>query len=635
MNDLIKSWERFEQLQRNSTEGRKGLEELIELLEARCETEKIYAKKLESIGNSSCAVANKGNIASAAQSYKMDCLNKSDQANVFADSLKSECVEPLRVILRQQNTSSKRLSQDGRKLCKEMRELNDKVQKAESKYLKDAKDAEEALTVLDYMNEYTNDNTSSSRKEQAKKRVNLTVNTLKKSEQDYRKGVDTANDFKGYYVQKMREITTEMEKIEHERLEVMRDSLRKFGIFVTSNEVSNKYDSKKIKENIEATDIEVDFKENFSNYRIEWDSINGYEFRAYESERYDILSPEPGAKKPYVRRLSVQRKYTDNESEKDPQYQIKHSELLKIVNLSWEGEKLTEEQKKNFAKIVKEKSGRQIFCKIMNKFRTSNIFQIGKEAFSRLVELFMKVLDEVMREMDVQAAMDCMILSQTYYTPNTSANELSQAQTFLQTGIVEHSLWKNFEFWEQAIFEGIKQEFEQQRKLGLNEGESASDREYRENITIFGQLASIEYTMLSFSLSKESVRDLIMKFCRSHKTSEDQIQSLMANIDDYGKVYEKKEKPKAPQRGVPEWIAQLEASEMVVKPQERTTADSVLEVFVGLGPRKSSVQTLKQNQHPTSTTEPNTQESLQSVESPKEEKKDIFEGFEKVGSETN
>lgn len=74
----------------------------------------------------------------------------------------------------------------------------------------------------------------------------------------------------------------------------------------------------------------------------------------------------------------------------------------------------------------------------------------SEQAFNSISELLRIVLDEIFVAIDTYVAVNCLLLSSTfYYNPSTIGG--TNTKRFLYELIADHRIWQDNDFWERAI----------------------------------------------------------------------------------------------------------------------------------------------------------------------------------------
>ena len=74
----------------------------------------------------------------------------------------------------------------------------------------------------------------------------------------------------------------------------------------------------------------------------------------------------------------------------------------------------------------------------------------SNESIIAISELIKIVLDEIMQIADTYVAVNCLLLSSTFYY-NPASHGGSNSKKFLFELISDHKIWQDIDFWERAI----------------------------------------------------------------------------------------------------------------------------------------------------------------------------------------
>jgi hypothetical protein len=96
--------------------------------------------------------------------------------------------------------------------------------------------------------------------------------------------------------------------------------------------------------------------------------------------------------------------------------------------------------------MLKDKKSRGYFLSYLNKYRSSGVFELSKDAVLIIGDIMKFILDEVLVDKDYTSARYCIILSQTYHYLNKEGKKIS-----LQQMIQKHNLLSMTDFWENFI----------------------------------------------------------------------------------------------------------------------------------------------------------------------------------------
>lgn len=79
----------------------------------------------------------------------------------------------------------------------------------------------------------------------------------------------------------------------------------------------------------------------------------------------------------------------------------------------------------------------------------------SEQAIVSISELIKIVLDEIINVADTYVAVNCLLLSSTFYI-NSAYQGGTNAKKFLYELILDHKIWQDIDFWERAITCKIK-----------------------------------------------------------------------------------------------------------------------------------------------------------------------------------
>ncbi|CDW73398.1 UNKNOWN [Stylonychia lemnae] len=397
----------------------------------------------------------------------------------------------------------------------------------------------------------------------------------------YKSIVKRANEFKRYYCEQMSQLLKRLEEHEVERIQSLKAAADKIIVYETSYEMNNKYDAKafvKVSESINE-DRQIKFFKSKVNL-----------MKTYDQKDLQIpVSPTPSNQHSKHQIFGIPQKQlshkTDDSLDEDMQIEMLGGRLSnqslttkltdpvsRKLSDDMEGflreaifncQATNEDVLKQFKSMIETNSGRIIYMKKLNIFRTNQQCALqSRENYNNLCKIMMIMLDECHKQMDVQCAMKTLVFSNNFYIENKEAGQ--RPRDYLQNGISQHEIWKDFKFWERAIYEQIQCELSEQKNYVELD---------KNNVTkqiVFAQLCSLQHEMLCFDLDKEKIKDLIQIFCHNYKLIQKDITDLNTRLVNFG-IFEGDSTPKEnysnyasgqiqseAKRGVPQWLKEIE-----------------------------------------------------------------------------
>ena len=112
----------FENVEQVSAETRREVEEIVSLLELKCDCELSYARSLRKVGQFRLSNLLGTTFEPVVESIKNKALNKSSQQIELVESIRRDVLEPLRQSVLVQNREAKLASIEGKQSMKNMKE---------------------------------------------------------------------------------------------------------------------------------------------------------------------------------------------------------------------------------------------------------------------------------------------------------------------------------------------------------------------------------------------------------------------------------------------------------------------------------------------------------------------------------
>ena len=214
-----------------------------------------------------------------------------------------------------------------------------------------------------------------------------------------------------------------------------------------------------------------------------------------------------------------------SEEEMDEKDLIGFNIMKKTLAICWEGKAITQAEKDEFKEILKTAKGRKSFGEAFNQYRKNGMFAMKEKAYTLVAELLLTVMNQIEADNDVNAALNVMILSQTFYIDHAAAARIpegSDEKIFLQWGIQKHPFWHNKKLWERAIEISIEEEMAHQP----GPEETKAERQLRMSNVAFGKMGAFAQNMLQFDISKEEVEGLIIASAEEMNLPEPYVTAL-------------------------------------------------------------------------------------------------------------
>ena len=321
-------------------------------------------------------------------------------------------------------------------------------------------------------------------------------------------------------VEVLQELMQKYLKIQSEFMTLQNKRLESCDIIVSK--ISKEDEINAIIEKLKSYEIneEIPFARAETKYQKILDKFNSHISKGLNASKFDLTKV-----------TNLLSKGLDNElSEEDFKTQ---KELRIILSNCWEGKGNSSEADNSFNEIIVTPKGKKIFADVFNEYRSNGIFTMNRNGFEMLSMLLTRILNQIEKDHDVEAAMSVMILAQTFYLDKQDIakidGEYKGEKIFLQNSIRDHKIWSNKETWEKAIEISINQEINGESV----EEETEEEKEMRIKNIIFGKLGAFTTNMLYFNKNGKDVEDVIINYAKKSQLSNPYIMALQVGFFNY------------------------------------------------------------------------------------------------------
>lgn len=501
----------FEMVHQHSIQRRKGANEFIQLMEEKALVEEHYAKGLERIGNNQVFVTTQGTLSHGILAMKNDALNRAMQAKILAENIVKDVAEPLKELLKTQARTLAKTHTEGKKSEKERQDLVEKHDKFKAKYMRACKEYETLTFQMDTPQ-------INVRREKSLQRIVQVKQEIDESLKGYKESIVQHNLFKDKYTDFMSKILEVYQRQEEQRLELMKDCLRKLVIYETSYLRNLQYDIDNLARAMESINVKSDVKQ-FVDENSSTSPINlKLEFEPYQGQ-HELLK-NLGRQAPAVKiaPAPMRLKFSEllNQSSIE---EILKVEVDLIVNKCWENSPIAPGEFQYFESIAKEASGRKVFFWCITMKKSQKLTSLSESGYMDLCKLFNILLDECNEKHDTNALKNCILLIQVFHLENSPKKNL-------QEELKKNQVWTRLDYWESMIYIGINEEIAMQQQYVVDE-EGKEEKGKRLKNIIFCQLGSFAHIMDGFEIEQKFIAEIILKYaCRYELTSED-METLM------------------------------------------------------------------------------------------------------------
>jgi len=459
------------------------------------------------------------------QTIKDDFIEKSKNAHKYYTEINNEIIMPLNELMQENINAQKTLELKWKNAYGVYENKRSKVDIAYAEYMQTFTEFEKNMEMFDKKGSEL----APDKKDRITKRINKMLLKWKESEKNYKQQISLSREANKTFQENIAEILSEYQKIEENRVEKIKNCLEiyykkenSYRPYVTLsshelviNQISKEFEISLIINEISkikhisliedppfnrAVSKYNKILQKFEDYYIKGLPIDDFPLENARMSPTNLLSTEPL-----------------NEKE-----QIMQNSIINAVASSWDGNVLQPSELEAFKENMKEIKGRKFFAEALNLYRKNGIFSMKETGFSLIINLLCIALDKIEKDLDIENALNLMILSQTFYCekvmPASAGVESKTEKMYLQSGIQHYEFWRKKELWEKAIEILINEELQNTQILK----ESNEDKDIRISNIIFAKLGTVGHNMLIFGVSKEITEEIILNYAKLKNLSESQ-----------------------------------------------------------------------------------------------------------------
>jgi len=520
--DLV---DKFDLVIQHNAHQRKAGEDFIQLLKQRQQYEEGYAKGLERLANHPYQIAEQGSLCEGIKAMKINCKNRALQARNIAGDIETD-IKEIAELLKKLSFESKELSYRGREMEKRVKTHLDKQEKSRRVYMIAAKKLEEQSEV--YKMYLGRKDISRDRQVRLRETLNSSQKVFQDADMAYDESTKQTNMVKESYSTNLALILDRFQEMEEEVLGQIKIALRQMVVYETSQLRNLQYDSQDLSERMEAIDPHQDVVDFILTHKS--DSVE--EDQPVQKEHYPQLTrcltqhltddlnknstrdgQHRAALSDNMEKYRESKTISKEQKEKQRRQEEEFGSVAKqVLKTCWNGASPDGSLLERFGNILGHRSGRLVFHKSLNEYRKKSHFVLTETAYREVGKVLNIFLDYCSQNADIESTKLCIVLSQTFYFPETTGEE-KPTKIFLQDAIKQHEIWSRIEIWETLVRHAMQEEF---KKHEPNYEESHSEMKIRESEIAHSQLITYTHNMLTFGVRKAEVAKIISKFSKTH-----------------------------------------------------------------------------------------------------------------------
>jgi hypothetical protein len=187
--------------------------------------------------------------------------------------------------------------------------------------------------------------------------------------------------------------------------------------------------------------------------------------------------------------------------------------------------------------LLKQKTYRSYILTILAKSRTK-VFKKSEKLINDLAEIINYILDLEEKEKELNMALACITLGETFYYEKINKFSNKTEKKYLIEGIKENKWVSTIEFWNGIINLMIQKEVEKSSDIKNNE----KDKKKVFNQIVYTQIFTYSNNMLEYNINKNDICTLVENLSNKYQLQKEDYDKIINNINKKDIIIEKNEK---------------------------------------------------------------------------------------------
>ena len=547
MNYSVELWNNFNKAQKTLQFHLQGLKDIISLYTEQYNSQQNYALLLKKTHNSNNKITVFESLHKGISSFKNDMLNQYNYLSEFLVGIKDDIINPL---LNLYETSLKKLNYNVYEMTsiEQSYQLSvEKLNNAKKNFHSFAKEAEESKMKAESYKEKNDKNLNKIIKKEETKMLNF-LKKAKENEKIYVELIDKTNNLQDDYIEIKKRNLSEIQDIEHEIGENIKDSLRKFIVFQVSYLRNMQYDVKKKSLIFENININKDINKYINDNKTSIIQLYKYEYEPYISELENSFLKEQNINNNYSETIknnvklfmsNIFTKERPNEINPNSEYnknKVISDEIKEIINKIFKNEKLSNEDKENLNKLILLKKSRRLLLIEINNYclNTINASLLNEISFENISNLFKESLKVLQIEKDYQSVKLILNLSTSFYQVSGGKEK---NKLYIQKDLIKQKIFSKYEFWKELIKYDIIDEMYNQKRYNLfsNKKEDEEKNKLKIKDIVISKINIFLNYMIDLQCKYNFMKQIIQDFKEYYELNEDNIEIFLTKIKEYNK----------------------------------------------------------------------------------------------------
>ena len=538
MSYSVDLWSSYNKVEKRLELNFRGLKEFINLISEYHSVINTFTTNLKKIYDLKCTSSNES-LQKGISGFKTDILNQYLALNDYLNSIKDDIISPLLILKEQILEKIKNNLKETSSTEKTYRACVLQMDAMKKKFYSSIKEIEQhKITYELSKNKQISKDTSDFKDynviESDEVKIISAIKNAKENEKNYLNFIENTNIMQDEYIEVKKRNLNEIQNIEEELGDNLKDCLRKYIIFKMSYLRNLQYDIDKKAKIMENIDIRKDI----------YDYINKNSSTAIPPEKYEYLPYICGVgvknnlflQKEIINEVKTFINNTFNLKNVKETISIKTKNFINIESLAnnaFINKPLKNEEKKDIITYSSLKRSRRYLLDQLNKIRLKIGLNLTEITFNNIGDILKQCLIILEKETDFESYKLIIILACSLYK---TSDEINKPRIFLQNYILDFPIWKKFDFWKNLIQYEINEEMIKQKKYNMFNKENEEYKLKRIQLIVKSQLNTYLFNMISFCGDNNIMNDIILFFKNYYfldKTIVDSLNNIIKNYSNY------------------------------------------------------------------------------------------------------
>lgn len=396
-------WDCHSKVQDNWYESKELLFSFLQVLNNKIDIETAYSSGLQRISNMALFHNGKNTLLPSLEKLYSCMTQKSRSLNELIEQQRNDIIPAIKFLIQEQDEDIRTKARYASDFSNKLEQHKKSVLKAKETY----------YTTLD-------DPKSSKKSEDS---------ITKK----YLKCVDEGNQFLALYEENMKQIFLIYQYHEEKRMQIFKDSLKKFTVYEVAFMRSVQYELDLLPIAVDALSPDIEIKK-FIDDSASGKTLTNFIFEVHPKQA--------------------------NSTQTNKVFGLKQVDALdKIFEKCWKSELINDSDNKQFNEIITVAEGRKMWVAKLNEKMLQEAFLIPSCTFGIICGLTITLLDRVLEYNDISCAKQIIFLTQYFY------EETLSQRTYMHQMILTHELWDDYKLWGNFIITSVDLEIESDAKI--------------------------------------------------------------------------------------------------------------------------------------------------------------------------